>query len=61
MLAALSHGRSNAEIADVLFVSTSTVKKHVNSIFEKLGLQTRAQAVAWMWRHGLVEDEAPDA
>lgn len=56
VLAALAHGRSNAEIADLLYVSTSTVKKHVNSIFEKLGLQTRAQAVAWMWRHGLVEE-----
>ncbi|MEM1116198.1 MAG: response regulator transcription factor [Bacteroidota bacterium] len=60
VLAELAHGRSNAEIADRLFVSTSTVKKHVNSVFEKLGLRTRAQAVAWMWRHGLVED-APDA
>ncbi|MEM6328062.1 MAG: response regulator transcription factor [Bacteroidota bacterium] len=55
VLAELSHGRSNAEIADRLFVSTSTVKKHVNSIFEKLGLRTRAQAVAWMWRNGLAE------
>ncbi|MEM1053911.1 MAG: response regulator transcription factor [Bacteroidota bacterium] len=57
VLAELSHGRSNAEIADRLFVSTSTVKKHVNSIFEKLGLRTRAQAVAWMWRNGLAQDQ----
>ncbi|MEL6616726.1 MAG: response regulator transcription factor, partial [Bacteroidota bacterium] len=56
VLAELAHGRSNAEIADRLFVSVSTVKKHINSIFEKLELRTRAQAVAWMWRHGLVED-----
>ncbi|MEM0963523.1 MAG: response regulator transcription factor, partial [Bacteroidota bacterium] len=55
VLAELAHGRSNAEIADRLFVSTSTIKKHMNSVFEKLGLRTRAQAVAWMWRHGLVE------
>lgn len=58
VLAELSHGRTNAEIADRLFVSTSTVKKHVNSIFEKLGLKTRAQAVAWMWRNGLAQTEA---
>ncbi|MEM8558389.1 MAG: response regulator transcription factor [Bacteroidota bacterium] len=54
----VARGRSNAEIAEALFISLSTVKKHVNAIFEKLDLPTRPRVVAWMWEHGLVEPEA---
>ncbi|MEL6773068.1 MAG: response regulator transcription factor [Bacteroidota bacterium] len=53
----VARGRSNAEIAEALFISLSTVKKHVNAVFEKLDLPTRPRVVAWMWEHGLVEPE----
>lgn len=36
-------GRSNGEIADTLFISESTVKKHINSIYRKTGLGSRVQ------------------
>ena len=36
-------GLTNQEIADKLFISTATVKKHISNIFEKLGLQNREQ------------------
>ena len=57
----MARGHSNAEIADRLFISMSTVKKHVNAIFEKLDLPTRPRVVAWMWEHGLVQpdEQAP--
>lgn len=41
----LSRGASNLEIAESLCISVSTVKKHVHSILEKLGLSTRTQVV----------------
>lgn len=38
MLALLAQGRSNAAIADELFISPKVVEKHVANIFDKLGL-----------------------
>jgi DNA-binding NarL/FixJ family response regulator len=34
----MAEGRSNAAIAETLFISNSAVEKHINSIFAKLGL-----------------------
>ncbi len=50
----LARGYTNREIGEALFISESTVKKHVNSIFEKTGLKTRSAAVAWAWENDLV-------
>lgn len=41
-----SAGRSNAEIARELFVRKRTVEHHVGSIFAKLGVATRGEAIA---------------
>ncbi|MFC4242458.1 response regulator [Gryllotalpicola reticulitermitis] len=46
VLAEIARGRSNPEIAQELFVSVATVKTHVNSLFAKLGVQSRPQAIA---------------
>ncbi len=51
----LGEARSNSEIADQLFISEHTVKVHVSRILEKLGLSTRAEAVRFAIRSGLVE------
>ncbi|MFP9099032.1 response regulator transcription factor [Flavobacterium sp. RHBU_24] len=45
VLALMGKGMSNAEIADTLFVSLSTVKTHSGNIYEKLGVKRRTQAV----------------
>lgn len=43
----VARGRTNGQIAAELFLSEKTVKNHVNSIFGKLGVTSRAQAVSW--------------
>lgn len=42
----IAHGKRNAEIAQLLFVSPNTVRKHIENIFEKLDVRTRTAAVA---------------
>jgi DNA-binding NarL/FixJ family response regulator len=46
VLALIGEGWSNPEIASSLFVSLPTVKTHINSIFAKLAVRDRAQAIA---------------
>jgi NarL family two-component system response regulator LiaR len=41
----MAQGHSNQEIAEKLFVSLSTVKTHIQNIFEKLDVKRRTQAV----------------
>lgn len=47
-------GRSNKEIAGALAIAERTVKFHVTAIFNKLGAENRAQAVALAMERGLV-------
>ena len=46
-------GATNREISTALNISAHTVKSHVTSIFNKLGVNDRAQAAAWGAVHGL--------
>jgi NarL family two-component system response regulator LiaR len=55
VLAFLVKGQTNQEIADTLIVSRSTVKFHIASIFAKLGVTNRTEAVALALHHHLVE------
>ena len=54
VLLLVAEGDDNVTLADKLFISESTAKKHVHALYEKTGLKTRAQLVAWSWRAGLV-------
>jgi LuxR family maltose regulon positive regulatory protein len=46
VLALVAAGYTNHEIAAQLHIGTSTVKKHINHIYDKLDVTHRAQAVA---------------
>jgi DNA-binding NarL/FixJ family response regulator len=60
VLALLTLGSTNRQIAETLLISPNTVKKHVDHILQKLGVRTRAGAVAAALQAGLNAPEAPD-
>ena len=55
VLQLLAEGRLPVEIADELVISQKTVASHVQRVLAKLGVHSRAQAVAVAYRDGLVE------
>jgi DNA-binding NarL/FixJ family response regulator len=54
VLGLIGAGRTNAEIAEDLFVGEGTVKTHINHLFSKLDLRDRVAAVIYAYEHGLV-------
>ena len=53
MLTLVAAGKTNRAIATELVISEKTVARHVSNIFTKLGLSSRAEAIAYAYRHGL--------
>ena len=49
----VSHGLTNKEISERIFLSEKTVKNHVSHILKKLDLSDRTKAAAFAWREGL--------
>jgi len=52
VLGDIARGRSNREIAQGHSLSPNTVKSYVRTAYRKIGVTTRAQAVAWCLTHG---------
>jgi class 3 adenylate cyclase/DNA-binding CsgD family transcriptional regulator len=55
VLRLVATGRSNREIADVLFISQNTVANHVRSILQKTGCTNRTEASLYAVRRGLLD------
>jgi DNA-binding CsgD family transcriptional regulator len=54
VLRLVTTGRTNHDIATELLISDHTVRRHLQNIFHKIGVSTRAAATAYAFEHGLV-------
>ena len=54
VLRLVAAGKTNREIATALVISQHTVGRHLQNIFMKLGLASRAAATAYAYEHDLV-------
>lgn len=53
VLELIAAGKTNRQIAEVLFISEKTVARHVSNIFTKVSVSSRAAATAYAYQHGL--------
>jgi DNA-binding NarL/FixJ family response regulator len=58
VLEGISHGSSTREIAEQLFVGDETVRSHLKSLYQKLGVSDRSAAVAHSFREGILSPDA---
>lgn len=56
ILALITQGNSNADIARLTYLSPNTVKSYIRTIYRKIGVGSRTQAVLWGVRHGFTPD-----
>jgi DNA-binding NarL/FixJ family response regulator len=56
VLALITQGRSNAEVAALTFLSPNTVKSYIRSVYRKIDVSSRTQAVLWGVKHGFTPD-----
>jgi DNA-binding CsgD family transcriptional regulator len=56
ILALITQGKSNAEVAALTFLSPNTVKSYIRTIYRKIGVASRTQAVLWGVSHGFTPD-----
>jgi DNA-binding NarL/FixJ family response regulator len=54
VLGHLAQGLTDVEIADRLVISERTVGKHLENIFQKIGVKTRGAAIRFAMENGLV-------
>jgi DNA-binding NarL/FixJ family response regulator len=56
ILALITQGKSNAEVAALTYLSPNTVKSYIRSIYRKIEVGSRTQAVLWGVAHGFTPD-----
>jgi DNA-binding NarL/FixJ family response regulator len=56
ILALITQGMSNAQVASLTYLSPNTVKSYIRAIYRKIDVTSRTQAVIWGVRHGFTPD-----
>ena len=56
ILALITQGKSNADVARLTYLSPNTVKSYIRSVYRKIGADSRTQAVLWGVEHGFTPD-----
>jgi DNA-binding NarL/FixJ family response regulator len=56
ILALITQGRSNAEVAALTFLSPNTIKSYIRTLYRKIGAASRTQAVLWGVQNGFTPD-----
>lgn len=57
VLLLVAQGMSDAEVGEQLFISPRTVGRHLRSVYNKLGVNSRTAASAFAYQNGLLADE----
>jgi DNA-binding NarL/FixJ family response regulator len=56
ILALITQGKSNAEVAAITYLSINSVKSYIRSTYRKIGVTSRTRAVLWGIEHGFRPD-----
>ncbi len=56
ILALITQGKSNAEIATTIYLSPNSIKSYIRTAYRKIGVKTRVEAVLWGVDHGFRPD-----
>jgi two-component system, NarL family, response regulator LiaR len=56
VIALITQGRSNSEIAALMYLSVNTVKSYIRSAYRKIDVTTRPHAILWGVHHGFTPD-----
>ncbi len=56
ILALITQGKSNAEVASLTYLSPNTIKSYIRTIYRKIDVASRTQAVLWGVDHGFTPD-----
>jgi DNA-binding NarL/FixJ family response regulator len=55
VLSLIAHGASNRDVATRLIISPKTARNHVQNVYAKIGVSTRAAATVFALQHGLID------
>jgi DNA-binding NarL/FixJ family response regulator len=56
ILALITQGKSNADVVRLTYLSPNTVKSYIRTLYRKIEVTSRSQAVLWGVQHGFVPD-----
>ncbi len=57
ILALITQGKNNAEVAALTYLSPNTVKSYIRGLYRKIDVDSRTQAVLWGVHHGFLPDK----